>query len=55
MEQTNRSKVFIAGASKRSEGVKKLREEFDVATDGTIQFADIQVGLTSNINSRFDI
>jgi uncharacterized protein (DUF362 family) len=36
MERTNRSKVFVADASNRSKGVKKLLDEFDLATEGTV-------------------
>jgi uncharacterized protein (DUF362 family) len=44
MERTNRSKVFVADASDRFRGVKRLLDEFDIAAEGT-------VALKANYNS----
>jgi uncharacterized protein (DUF362 family) len=44
MEQTERSKVFLVSASKRAEGIKRLLEEFDLGSDGSI-------ALKANYNS----
>ena len=44
MEQTQRSKVFLISASKRAEGIKRLLEEFDLGSGGSI-------ALKANYNS----
>ena len=44
MEQTERSKVFLVSASKRSEGINRLLEEFDLGSGGSI-------ALKANYNS----
>jgi uncharacterized protein (DUF362 family) len=44
MEQTYSSRVFLISASKRSEGIKRLLEEFDIGSGGSI-------ALKANYNS----
>lgn len=44
MEQSERSKVFLVSASKRAEGIKRLLEEFDLGSGGSI-------ALKANYNS----
>lgn len=44
MEQTKRSKVFLISASKRVQGIKRLLEEFDLGSGGSI-------ALKANYNS----
>ena len=44
MDQTERSKVFLISASKRAEGIKRLLEEFDLGSGGS-------VALKANFNS----
>ena len=44
MDQTKRSKVFLISASKRAEGIKRLLEEFDLGSCGSI-------ALKANYNS----
>src|SRR5512136_2933676 len=44
MEQVERSKVFLTSASKRAEGIKRLLEEFELGSGGSIS-------LKANYNS----
>jgi uncharacterized protein (DUF362 family) len=44
MDQTERSKIFLISASKRAEGIKRLLEEFDLGSGGSI-------ALKANYNS----
>lgn len=44
MEQVERSKVFLTGASKRAEGIKRLLEEFDLGSG-------VSIALKANYNS----